>query len=82
MKKKQKLIKKGQKKEIMYNLINSLLAGVLVLLGSFSTGEITTKGFSFAILASLAVAVGQFKNYWESEKKEYSQNLKLFAIIR
>jgi hypothetical protein len=81
MKKKDCLIRKNQKKEIIYNVVNSLLAGALVLLGSFSVGEITLKGFCFAALASLAVAVGQFKNYWESEKKEYS-NLKLFAIIR
>jgi hypothetical protein len=79
---KKKLLKQNQKKEIIYNIVNSLLAGALVLLGSFSVGEITMKGFCFAVLASLAVAVGQFKNYWESEKKEYSQNLKLFAIIR
>jgi hypothetical protein len=79
---KKKLLKEYQKKEIIYNIVNSLLAGALVLLGSFSVGEITMKGFCFAVLASLAVAVGQFKNYWESEKKEYSQNLKLFAIIR
>jgi hypothetical protein len=42
---KKKLLKEYQKKEIVYNIVNSLLAGALVLLGSFSVGEITMKVF-------------------------------------
>ena len=68
------------KKEILWNLINSLLAGGLVLLGNLSGGEITWKGLGFATIAALTVALIQFKNYWDGEKKECST--KIFAFIK
>ena len=64
--------KKSQKKEIIWNLINSGLAGALVLLGAFSANSITWKSVGVAIIAALTVAFGQFKKYWESEQAEYS----------
>jgi hypothetical protein len=80
MKKKDCLISKENKKEIIYNLINALLAGFLVLLGSFSNGEITGKGIFFAIVTALIVVVTKFKDYWDGEKGEYST--KLFSFVR
>jgi hypothetical protein len=72
-------------KEIQWNLVNSGLAGALVLLGSFSTGNITMQSFSFALIASLAVAVTQFKDYWTKEEEEYRKKCpnrkKLFSFI-
>jgi len=68
-----------QKEEIIYNIINSFLAGVLVLLGGFSTGEITFKVFCTAGIASLIVAVSQFKKYWDGEKSEYAS--KMFNFV-
>jgi|GEM_PF-4408235 hypothetical protein len=62
------------KEEIFYNLINSALAGGLVFLGSLTTGEITLKGICLSFVAALAVALTKFKEYWEKEKDEYSNN--------
>ena len=69
-----------QKKEIVWNIVNSGLAGALVLLGSLTSGEITPNGFLVALVASLIVACSQFKDYWSNEKSEYST--KLFSIIK
>ena len=63
--------KTSQTKEIMWNIINALLAGSLVLLGSFTTGGITTEGFGIAFIAASIVAVSRFWDYWKQEEKEY-----------
>lgn len=65
------LINKGNKREILYNIINSLLSGMLVFLGAFSDGDITVKGVIVALIASAAIAVTLFKDYWGTQKKEY-----------
>ena len=62
---KAKLISDENKKEIFYNIINSLLAGSLVFLGSLSSGKITWQGVGFGIIAAGIVAVTKFKQYWE-----------------
>jgi hypothetical protein len=54
-----------KKEEIIYNIVNSALAGALVLLGSFSSGDVSGKAFLFAFMASGAVAVAKFKDFWE-----------------
>ncbi len=69
---------KSQKKEIIWNIINSLLAGALVFLGALTTGEITAQSIGAAMIASLIVACTQFKRYWETEEKEY-QHKKTFG---
>lgn len=66
--------------EIMYNLINSLLAAALVLIGSFSAGEISKETITVAAISAIIVFVVQFKNYWESQKGEYS-TIKLFNFV-
>jgi hypothetical protein len=55
------------------------LAGGLVLLGSFTTGEITKEGLIFAIIASAIVILSKFKEYWDGEKSEYA---KVFNFIK
>jgi len=72
---------KKQTKEIIWNLVNSFLAGVLVLLGAFSTGEITQKAIGTAVFTSLVVMASQFKDYWETQKGEYS-NTKMFSFVK
>jgi len=72
------LISNGNKKEILYNVINSLLAGGLVFLGSFSSGNITAQGVFLALVAAGVVALTKFKNYWDGEKGEYSSKLMNF----
>ena len=70
---------KKNKNEIYYNLINAGLAGGLVLLGSFSDGDITLKGFCFAIITSMIVLITKFKEYWNGEANEYIS--KIFNFI-
>lgn len=60
------------KYEIMYNLVNSGIAGVLVFLGAFTNGGITKEALLTSIVASLMVAVVQFRDYWAKEESEYS----------
>ena len=55
-------------KEIMWNIINSLLAGGLVFLGGCSTGEITMETFVFALVAGGSAAMVQFRDYWMTTK--------------
>lgn len=70
---------KFQTKEIIWNLVNAGLAGVLVLLGAFTTGNINPESISVAVVAALIVTITQFKDYWLSEKPEYS--VKLFKFV-
>jgi len=69
---------KKNKYEIYYNLINSGIASLLVLLGALSTGKLNSESIWIAIFAALIVAVSKFKEYWDGEKKEY---LKAFNFI-
>ena len=71
----------SQAKEITWNVINSLLAGALVFLGALTTGHINWESISIAIIASGAVAVTQFKKYWEKEEGEYCSKTALFNFI-
>lgn len=74
--------KKDQKREIIYHIVNSLLAGGLVFLGSLTNGEITAKGIMFSFLAAGIVCLTQFKKYWDTQEGEYSNsNLKLFNFV-
>ena len=70
---------KKNKYEILYNIINSTIAGGLVFLGSFSNGSLTKAGLAFAVAAFLIVFLTKFKNYWDGEKGEYS--VKLFNFV-
>lgn len=72
---------KKNKEEIIYNLINSALAGALVFLGSLSSGELSWRGIILAIIATLSVVIAKFKEYWEKEKEEYSAMTKLFNFV-
>ena len=51
-------------KEILWNIINSLLAGGLVFLGGCSSGNITSETFLYAGIAGLTSAVVQFRTFW------------------
>lgn len=71
--------KVSEAKEIIYNIVNSLLAGGLVFLGAFSSGPITWQSIGLAAIAAGAVALTQFKNYWDGEKQEYASKVFNFA---
>jgi len=70
----------SQKAEILWNITNAALAGVLVLLGAFTTGSINKESFCAALVAALIVAITQFKDYWMGEAKEYKAT-KIFKFI-
>lgn len=70
----------SETKEIIWNLINSLLAGGLVFLGALTTGSVTWESVSVSIIAAAVVAVSQFKDYWTTERPEYC-SAKLFRFI-
>ena len=63
--------KRSQAKEIVWNIVNSLIAGVLVLLGALTDGQITKQGLFIACVAGGIVAFTQFKDFWATERKEY-----------
>ena len=71
--------KEMQRKEIFWNLINSGLAGLLVFLGSLTSGHITWSGVGAAALAAFVVAVTKFKDFWTDEEKEYTSKIFLFV---
>jgi hypothetical protein len=73
--------KKSQKKEILWNIINSGLAGVLVLLGALTTGEISQESFCIALLTAGIVAITQFKEYWGKEEQEY-RTTKVYGLMK
>lgn len=54
----------NKQKEIQWNIINSALAGGLVLFGSLSNGEFTIQGICAAFVAGCIVALTKFKDYW------------------
>ena len=68
----------SNKKEIVWNIVNALLAGGLVLMGALSTGEITLNAFLLALTAAVAIAINQFKAYWMKEEPEYSSRVGAF----
>lgn len=75
------LITDENKKEIFYNIVNSILAGALVFVGSIADGNITKEGLMIAVGVSSVVALTKFKNYWSEEKREYCKNNKFLNFI-
>ena len=70
MVKKKKSVLKFNKDEIIYNLINSALAGGLVILGSLTAG-FSWNGVCAGVIAGLVVAIAKFKDYWKTQEGEY-----------
>lgn len=68
------------KKEIKYHLINSALAGGLVLAGALAGGELTAQGLIAAFGASLVVFLTKFKEAWHKHLPKKA-TLGLFCFI-
>lgn len=62
--------------EIKWNLINSLLSGLLVLTGSLAGNnfQLNFSGVCASILTSLVVALTKFQNYWTTQESEYKRS--------
>ena len=63
--------KNNQKSEIIWNIVNSLMAGGLVFLGGLSSGNLRWGTITAALIASAVVALTKFSDYWKSEETEY-----------
>lgn len=70
-----------QTKEIIWNFVNSGLAGLLVALGACADGSISTRGVLAAIIAGIVVAITKFKTYWETQESEYTRKNTVFTFI-
>lgn len=65
--------------EIIYHVINSLLAGALVLAGAFANGSVTRTAILTAVGAGAIVAFTKFRDYWTGQEKSYST--KVFSFM-
>jgi hypothetical protein len=68
---KKQLISQKNKREIFWNVINSLLAGTLVFLGSVIDSTFTWDGILAGVIASAVIAITKFSGYWAKEENEY-----------
>jgi len=72
-------------KEIVWNIVNSLLAGLLVFVGGCAAGALSWNVVGAAGIAAAAVAVAKFAEYWKKEEHEYqdqmNKNGKLFSML-
>ena len=75
---KKKQTKAQQRKEIIWNIVNSLLAGALVFLGAFADGNISSTGIVLSMVAAAGIALTRFKDYWGTQENEYCKCLGKF----
>lgn len=71
-------ILRRNKNEILWHLVNSFLAGALVVLGSLAGGDLTMRGVALGAVAGVVVMVTKLKEYWESERGEYMARMFVF----
>ncbi len=69
---------KKNKNEILYNIVNSVIAGGLVFAGSVADGSVTSTGIIAAAGAAGLVALVKFKEYWSTQKSEYTSKILTF----
>lgn len=70
------------KREIIWNIVNALIAGSLVFLGAMTTGqEITWASIGMSIVASLIVVITKFKDYWNKVCKNKKDNTMIFQFL-
>jgi len=62
-----------EEKKIFWNIINSILAGGLVFLGSLTSGDITVQGLIGGMIASGIVAITKFRDYWQTVENEIKE---------
>lgn len=68
------------KKEIFYNLINSVIVFFISLLSILAATEFdwTWRGFAVAIVTGLLTAGIKFKDFWDGQKEEFQQRILTF----
>ena len=75
------MMTKKAKHAIQMNLVNSALAGALVLAGSFTTGEISLQGISAALAASGVVFLTKFQTFWGKMMRKTGGQTSLFSFM-
>ena len=69
---KAQLITEENRKEIFYNVINSLVAGAISFFSALlAASELNYKVVGIAIITSLLVLFIRFKEFWDGEKSDY-----------
>ena len=65
--------------EIYYNIINSLLAGLLVFFGSLVGDGFkpSLQGVGFALITAIIVMITKFKDYWATQEQELCKDKKV-----
>jgi len=78
---KQKIINpfKKNKYEILYEVVNALIAGLIAFLNPLLTSEITMKSIGVSTIIALGIFLYRLQIYFQKEKREYQ--MKLFNII-
>ncbi len=74
--------KLSNKKEIIWNLVNSFLAGGLVFIGALTTGKLSWESVGIAILVAIGVMMTKFADYWKKEESEYQNKNHIFTFIK
>jgi len=74
------------REEILWNIINSFLAGLLVFFGAFTTGNISKTSIIIALMTAFIVIITKFKDYWLTQEREiktleYKQTIGLFNFF-
>ena len=69
-------------KEILWIIVNSGLAGLLVFFGSITQGQITWEGILAAGLTSAIVALTKFKEFWTGFMKKKKGSTPIFEFIK
>lgn len=71
---KKKDIANKNRNEIIWNIINACLAGMISFLSALiAAGQLNWKVFGVAIVTALLVMCIRFKSYWDGEEKEYEK---------
>ena len=69
-----------ENKQIIWKVINCVIAGLLVFLGSCSNGDITSQTIIYASIASAITAIAQFQVFAKQKEESYSKP-KIFNFI-
>lgn len=70
-------------KKVVVNVINSLIAAILIFLGALSGGNITMETICFSLIAALIVLFTKLKDFWSKEEENLLKDVKggLFRFI-
>jgi hypothetical protein len=71
MKKRTPIIWRSKKEQIIWHIINSAIAGILVFVGAFTDGQLTDKELMASLGVSLVIAFTKFQQFWTSQEKMY-----------